>query len=64
MGGVLNDTKKIGDKKGSDSLEVADHMASMYYFSINHLKSKLLEVVYDITLNKEEKENNDGRDWM
>lgn len=37
-------------------------MASMYYFSINHSKSKLLEVVYDITLNKEEKENNDGRD--
>lgn len=41
---------------------MADHMASMYYFSINHLKCKLLEVVYDITLNKEEKENNDGGD--
>lgn len=46
-------------------MEVADHMASMYYCSINHLKCKLLEVECDITLNdnkEEEKENNDGRD--
>lgn len=41
-------------------------MASMYYYSINHLKCQLLEVECDITLNddnkEEEKENNDGRD--